>query len=251
MSDEHRLEEQALSQIAELGILGQLDNADAIAVDVRTDLGKIIQGQADSIAFAGEGLVFQQEIRVKSLDIQTDRLDINPFSALLGKIRLNRPVNTTTRIVMTERDLNQALNSAYVRNQLKPLMFDVSGQATLIRLEPPLELQLLPENRMKFSGSLVVEEGEQTRQSSFSAVLSPATQTQPVLLEAFQCSPGQGLPFELTFTFFKKIREILHQPYLQWEDIVLRVTGLDIQGDHLTIECDASIAQLPDSMEID
>lgn len=251
MSDEHRLEEQALSQIAEMGILGQLDNADAIAVDVRTDLGKIIQGQADSIALAGEGLVFQQEIRVESLDIQTDQLDINPLSALLGKIRLNHPVNTTTRIVMTEVDLNRALNSAYVCNKLKPLAFDVDGQSMLISLEPPLELHLLPESRMQFSGSLVVEAGEQTRQSQFSAVLSPSTQTQPVLLEAFQCLPGQGLPFELTFAFFKKIRELLHQPSLQWEDVVLRVTGLDVQGDRLTIECDASIAQLPDSMEVD
>lgn len=251
MSDDHRIEEQALSQIAELGILGQLDNADAIAVDVRTDLGKIIQGQADSIALTGEGLVFQQEIRVESLDVQTDHLDINPFSALLGKIRLNHPVNTTTRLVMTEADLNQALNSAYVRSKLKPLVFDIEGQSTLVRLEPPLELHLLPDNRMQFSGSLAIEETEQTRQSNFSAVLSPPTQAQPVLLEAFQCPPGQGLPFELTFAFFKKIRELLHQPSLQWEDMVLRVTGLDIQGDRLTIECDASISQIPDSMEVD
>jgi hypothetical protein len=65
MPYEPRLEEQALSGAAEITISTQLDEVENIDVDVRTNLLKMIQGQADSVSIAGEGLVMQKDIYQK------------------------------------------------------------------------------------------------------------------------------------------------------------------------------------------
>lgn len=78
MHDEPRLEEQALNMAAEIGISTQVDEAEKINVDVQTDLLKVIQGQADSVAIAGKGVVIQEDIRVQEMELQTDSIAINP-----------------------------------------------------------------------------------------------------------------------------------------------------------------------------
>ena len=104
MPDEPRLEEQALSEVAEKSISAQLDKVENLEVDVRTNLLKMVQGQADSVSIAGQGLVMQKDIRVDKLEVHTDKVAIDVLSAILGQIELNQPVDATARVVLTEQD---------------------------------------------------------------------------------------------------------------------------------------------------
>jgi hypothetical protein len=81
MPYEPRLEEQALSGAAEITISTQLDEVENIDVDVRTNLLKMIQGQADSVSIAGDGLVMQKDIRVHEMELHTNTIAINPLRA--------------------------------------------------------------------------------------------------------------------------------------------------------------------------
>jgi hypothetical protein len=109
MQDEQRLEEQAVSKVAEMQLSSQLDQAEKINLDVQTDLWKLIQGQADGVSFSGKGLVVRKDVRIEELVLQTDKIDINLFTAIFGEIELNKPVKSIARVVLKEADLRQCL----------------------------------------------------------------------------------------------------------------------------------------------
>ncbi|MEP0778273.1 DUF2993 domain-containing protein [Microcoleus sp. ZQ-A2] len=115
MPDEPRLEEQALSEAAEMAITAQLDEVENIDVEVHTDLLKMVQGQADSVSIAAQGVVMQKDIRVQEMEVQTDRIAIDLLRTIFGQVELEKPLDATARVVLTEQDLNRALDSDYIR----------------------------------------------------------------------------------------------------------------------------------------
>nr|WP_290224847.1 DUF2993 domain-containing protein [Trichocoleus desertorum] len=245
MSEEPRLEEQILAQLMEAGLASQLDAAEAIAVDVHTDLGKIVQGQANEVSVAGQGLVIEPNIRVQQLDVHTHGVKINPLSVLLGKVKLEHPVNTVMRVVMTEADLNQTLNSDAIHKYLSPWELDVEGEIVTVELQQPMEIRLLSGGKIQFAGNLLRREHHQEQRSQFSAVILPKTSDRPVLLEEFRCHPGQGLPFALTFAFFQKLKELLEVPYFEWQGIVCQIQHLEVQPGNLVLQLEAHVYQIP------
>ena len=67
MSNQPKIEEQVLSEIAKQGLFTQIETAENIEVDVKTDLLKVVQGNVDSVTVTGQGIVIQEEIRVEQL----------------------------------------------------------------------------------------------------------------------------------------------------------------------------------------
>lgn len=79
--------EQTLNQIAKVALSSQLDWADELDVRVKTDPGKLVQGQLDSFFVDGSGLVVRSDLRMESMagiDLKLDRLDVRP-----GKLDLH------------------------------------------------------------------------------------------------------------------------------------------------------------------
>ena len=76
--------EQLLSIAAEIGLISQVDNVEKINIDVRTNLIDMVQGQANSVSVAAEGLVMQEDIRVQEMEMQADKVSINPLNAVLA-----------------------------------------------------------------------------------------------------------------------------------------------------------------------
>ncbi|MCY7320796.1 MAG: DUF2993 domain-containing protein, partial [Phormidesmis sp. CAN_BIN36] len=89
MSDQPKLEEQALSEALKLGLSSQLNEAENIEVHIETDLLKMVQGKVNSVVVEGQGLTIQEDIRLESIELQTNQVSINPLSALLGNIKLD------------------------------------------------------------------------------------------------------------------------------------------------------------------
>ena len=245
MPDEPRLEEQALSLAVEKMLSSQLDEAEKIDVDVRTDLLEIVQGEADSVSVTGQGLVMQKDIRVQEMDLHTDSIAINPLSALFGQIQLNQSVDATARLVLTEPDINRALNSDYIRSKIPNLELNVFGQTAII--EPvQIELHLPGDGKMIFTAdTLLHDEIGKTKQIGFTAVMLVKTGEQPLLLEGFNCTPGQGISLELAIAFMQKVRELLNLPSYEIEGMALRVKDVDVQEGRLTLHTEAHVTQLP------
>lgn len=245
MPDEQRLEEQVLSQAVESQLNNQFEQSEDLDVQVHTDLLKAVQGQADSVAVAGKGVVVQPGVRIEAMELQTDLVSINPLSVLLGQVKLNQPVNTTARMVMTEADINQAMNSDYVRDKLSAITLNVEGQDVPLELQPPMSIDLQTPGKLGFNGTVLIHEPTGDRQVGFSAVICPPSPERPLTLEAFQCLPGQGLSLVFTIALLQKVQEILQSPYLEVEGMALRVKEMVIEAATLILQAEAHVYELP------
>ncbi|MEP0881604.1 DUF2993 domain-containing protein [Trichocoleus sp. ST-U3] len=245
MTDEPRLEEQALSQAVEMGLSSQMDSVENINVDVRTDLLKMAQGKANSVSVEGRGLAIQKDIRVQEMELHADNIAINLFDAIFGQIKLNHPLDATARVVLTEKDINRALNSDYIRSKFQSMELNADGQ--LVTLEPQeLEMHLPGEGKMEFSGKMLLHDVDKARQVGFAAVVRPRTSSTPILLEGFSCNPGQGISLELTIALMEKLGELANLPYFDLQGMAIRIKEMDVQEGSLTLYTEAYIKQIPD-----
>lgn len=245
MQDDPRLEEQALSGAAELGLTSQLDEAEKLDVDVRTDLLKVIQGQADSVSVVGQGLVMQKDIRVQEMELHIDAVDVNPLSAFFGQFELNHPSDAAARLVLTEPDINRALNSEYIRSKIPNLELNVEGKTAVIR-PLHLEVHIPTDGKVVFNAKVTLhDEIGQTEQIGFTATVLVQRGKHPLLMEGFSCTPDQGVSLELAIAFIKKLRELINLPYYELEGTSLRVNDVEVQTGRLTLLANAHVKQIP------
>jgi hypothetical protein len=245
MPEEPRLEEQAVSQAVELGINSQIEGADRLDVEVHTDLLKVVQGKADSVAVAGQGVTVQPGVRVEAMELHTDRISINPLSLLFGQVRLDQPIDTIAHLTFTEADLNRALNSDAVRAQLTPVSLNVEGASVSVEMQLPMTIDLQTPSKFGFSGTMRVHESTGDRSIRFQAVICPRTDEQPVLLESFQCEPGQGVSLPFTIALLKKGQELVQSPYLELAGMAVRVKKMTVEPGTLHLEGEAHVYQMP------
>ncbi|MEH1904702.1 MAG: DUF2993 domain-containing protein [Nostoc sp.] len=247
MPDEHRLEEKFLSQEAEKRISEKLDEAEKIDIDIQTDLLKIVQGQADGVSVAGQGLVIKEGIRIQEIKLQTDSIAINPFSALFGQIELNEAVNAIARIVLTEVDMNLALASDFVSSQMQNFDFDVDGE--IVSFEPQKIQVFLPgEGKIECRGRLLLKEKGNTRPFAYTAVLRPRTHSQPAMLESFNCTEGDGISIELVTALMQKAKELMNIPSFKWEEMAFKIKDIKVEKGSLILLVETQVKQIPSSI---
>lgn len=240
-----RPDEQVISQAIELGLSSQIETAEDLNVEVHTDLLKVAQGEADSVAIDGTGVVLQPDVRVQQMELKTDRLAINPLSVLLGQIKLKEPLNAQARMVLTSEDLNRAMNSDFVQSKMDSIELEVEGVTIPIEMQPPLAIDLSTPGKMSFSGTMLAHYPNGTRPTSFTAVCCPRQGNQPPLLESFVCVPDQGVTIPFTIALMQKAQELLKSPYLALEGMVLHIKELAIVDNSLILSGEALLAQIP------
>jgi hypothetical protein len=163
MSQQQGLGEQALNKAAEIGLSSQLDEVEKLDVNINTDPLKAIQGQVDEVAIAGEGMVMQKDLRVEKMDMQVDRVAINPLSAAMGKIELTQPTQGSARVVLTEADINRAFNSEYIQQQLQATKINVNGQQMTV-IPQQVDFHLPGEGKVALNASIRLQENNETKQ---------------------------------------------------------------------------------------
>jgi hypothetical protein len=114
-------------------------------------------------------VVIQKDIRVQEMELHTDKIDINPLSALFGQIELNKPVDATARLVLTEEDINRAFNSEFIRSKLQNIELNVEGKKAVIEPQQ-IKIQIPDSGKIEFfADTLLHNEIGATKQMSFIA----------------------------------------------------------------------------------
>lgn len=246
MSKENQpnLEGKVISAAVEMGLSSKLDSAENLDVDVETNLGEIIQGQANSVSVSGQGLVMQKDIRLQEMEIHTSRITVNPLSVLFGEVELSQPTDAAARIVFSEVDINRALTSDYVRRQMQNLQLDVDGQIVTIEAQK-MKIQLPDVNTIVFNGSTILREQEKTRSLDFQAVIHPGTIFEPLLIESFCCTPPPGISLQFALALMQKFKELVLSPYFDIDGTAMRVQKIELQKGKLTIYTTAKITGIP------
>ncbi len=75
---------------------------------------QIVKGRVDRIRIAGRGLFPVKDFRIDSLELETD-----PVAFRLRNGKLEKPLQAAFRIVLTEKDINQALRSPLITARLQ------------------------------------------------------------------------------------------------------------------------------------
>ncbi|WGV24028.1 LmeA family phospholipid-binding protein [Halotia branconii] len=243
MPDKQRLEEQLISQEAERRVSDQVDEAEQIDIDVQTDLLQVLRGHSDGVSVAGKGLVLKENIRIQEIKLQTDSISINPLSAIFGQVELNEPVNAIARVVMTQADINCALNSEFARSLSQKFQLDVDGESVSFELQN-IQLFLTSDRKIEFQVKVLIKESNNTQSLDVEGIVIPRTNSQPIKIESIKCNPESGLSIELIAAFLQKLKELVKLPYFTWEDIAFSVKQMEIQQENITIILEANVQQL-------
>ncbi|MGF1482386.1 MAG: DUF2993 domain-containing protein [Cyanophyceae cyanobacterium] len=238
------LGEEAISKAAEAAMSTQLDEKEGLDVDVHTDPGKVMQGELDAVEIDGDGLVMNKDLRTEELNIQTDRISINPFKAAFGEIELERPTAASARVVLKDSDLERAFNSDYIQDKFKDLKIDVDGQSTTVK---PKNVQFaLPGNgKIALSSDVDLVDMEATKHVGFSATPTMKEGGHQVTLENVQHHEGKYHSPELTNALIESAQELLDLRNFELEGMTLKFQQLDVQQGQITLQAKTRIEQFP------
>jgi hypothetical protein len=124
------------------------------------------QGKLDRVRIASRGVKIKPGIRIAEVDLETDQVALKLAKLKLDKLdsisdlrkSLIRPAMGAARIVFTEQDLNQALQSpeivAQLQSTLNRLIVSKAGSTNIGYKLSNLQLELLPTNHLEMGFSL-------------------------------------------------------------------------------------------------
>ncbi|MDX2242416.1 MAG: DUF2993 domain-containing protein [Leptolyngbyaceae cyanobacterium bins.302] len=241
--DEPGLGEKALSKVAEVGIASQLDDVEQLDVDVRTDPGKLLQGEVDSVTISAKGLVVQQDLRMETLEVNTDKVAINPLSVVFGNIELTQPTDAEAQIVITESDLNRAFSSDFIQDKLHDLPMQVEGKSVTVDVQQAI-VNLPGENQFVITANFLLKELGELKTLSATAIPKIQDDGYRISLEILSAE-GQGLTASLVTAILNQLTELLDLRNFNIPGISLRLHQLEAQKHRLVIHSTTRIEQIP------
>ncbi|PMB17985.1 DUF2993 domain-containing protein [Fischerella thermalis] len=155
--------EQMLNTVATQTIRHLFTKSESVEVFVRCHpSSKLLQGSIDSFTMKGRGLVIRRDFAAEEIFIETDAVAIDFSSVLSGKLRLRQPTQAIAQVVLTEDGINQAFKAELVTkrllNQSLPALTVFSGGKPVSFND--VQVELLPENRLRISAKADLNNGE-------------------------------------------------------------------------------------------
>ncbi|MBE9100126.1 LmeA family phospholipid-binding protein [Vacuolonema iberomarrocanum] len=230
-------------RLAEDALRQQLESADDI--DIRIDNApnyRLLQGRVQRVRVAGAGLVPLEGVRIAQLNLEAEGIAAEPGPLRRGTIDLSAPLEVAAQIVLTETDLNQALQSPTIINILEQASVGVPG-AEAVGIERyewvDPQVDLIEGDRLQLR--VILQERRNQRQlnivaeSGFALVNSRTVQlVQPVII-----IDGQTVPNELLQPLTRQTFDI---QTLIGDDFLVRLLQLEIEDNEMAI---AAWVQIP------
>ncbi|MBD2038929.1 DUF2993 domain-containing protein [Leptolyngbya sp. FACHB-321] len=125
-----------VDRVAQTTVRKQFESVEQL--EVRVDNApsyQLVQGKVDRIRVAGRGLFPAQDIRLEAFELETDPIQLDAARLRRGQPRLEKPLRAGVRLVLKQEDMNRALRSPIVLDQLKALGVNTLGQQTRQRAQ--------------------------------------------------------------------------------------------------------------------
>ncbi len=238
------LGEQALNKIAELALSSQLEDADSIEVKVKTTPEKLANGELESLLIEGEGLVIETDLRLQVLEIEMKAIAVEPLKALTGNIKLTQPTEGTARLILTETDLNRALNSLELRSKINVLDTYLSTGEVKLTV-PQKKCQLREDGTVAVEALVELQPSGETKEVAFTTTPKIAPGGRSVVLSDIQYEPGKEISEDLTQAFLDKAAKMLDLRNFEKKGLALRIHRLTVEAGQITLLAVADITQFP------
>jgi LmeA-like phospholipid-binding len=240
--DRPNLGDKALSKVVEIGIAIQLDEAEIIDVDIRTNPGKLMQGKLDSVTISGKGLVMRQDLRMEAIEVNIGKVGINPISAVFGNIELIHPTDAEALIVLTETDLNRAFKSDYIQAKLRGLKMMMNVQEIVVTIEQVI-INLPGDNKFVITINFLLADRAEKRKLSATAVPKIQEDGNRISLEILAIE-GQGLNLELVSVIVEQLTALLDMRNFNIPGLSLQLYRLEAPPGKLVIHSHAQVVQV-------
>ena len=238
--------EQAISKAAEVGLESQLDKAEDLDVNIRTNPMDLMQGEVESVSVKGEGLVMKKELRAEKIRIETGDIDINPIKAAMGNIELESPSEARMLVVLKEEDIQRAFDSDYVLQKLQNLEVVHQGEKTTANVKK-IQFQLPENDKVRLEADIELTEEDRQEQINFSAVPEVNSDGTKIDLNSIEYEREAEYNQEVAKAVIDSAEEILDLRNFELDEMSMRVRKLDVKAGKLTIEADTTIVDFPNA----
>ena len=148
-----------VDRIAENAVRSQFKKAEQLQVRIdNAPSYQLLQGRVQRVRIAGRGLQpKRQNIRIAVLELETDPISLDPRS-LRKRPKLKRPFQAGVRLVLTQKDINQALQSLQLIARLRKLRLNEIPNRSGVPLQRynfvDPRVEFLANNRLRFQVKL-------------------------------------------------------------------------------------------------
>ncbi|MEW6496944.1 MAG: DUF2993 domain-containing protein [Cyanobacteriota bacterium] len=238
------LGEQALAKMAQMALSNQLNEAEQLKILVKTDPGKLAQGELEWLEIDGKGLVMRESLRMQEMELKINDIAVCPIKALMGNIELTKPIEGTARIVVTQEDINYAFNSELLANQMRDLNIQADGKVVKMGIER-VTCQLLANGTVEIDADILLQQTGETQQVSFTTTPDISTDGRTVMLKEVQYVEGKELSPEITSILLQKAKAILNLRNFEMQGISLCIHQLEVTEGLLTLQAAANVTKFP------
>jgi LmeA-like phospholipid-binding len=248
-----------LDKIAQGKLASQVISVEQQAVRIDNQPNyQVAQGQIARVRIASRGVRLKPGVRIASLDVESDPLAVRlsqlKFTNLESlRASLVTPASGVVKLVLTEQDLNQALQSPEIQERLQKnlnrLIASQAGSTSISYQLSELQLKLRPKNRLQVSFKLsrpisrpranpgTSREKKSSRELAISLELTLKVVDGKVLrlLEPQGIVNGRPMSSRLLAGFATGIGDRLNLKTLEADGILARILQLEINEDDLQL----------------
>lgn len=228
-----------VDQVAEDAIRNQLEDVETLAVRVDNAPNyQFVQGKVDRVRIAGRGIYPKTGIRIAALEVETDAIAVDPGKLQQGQLELEQPLNAGVRLVLTQADINQALQSPQIAEQLRDLSLDFLGSPAqqLERYDfSNLQVEFLDNNRLRFQAVLQSQQSAQQIPIVIESGVQINSGRQLQLITPTATIDGNPLPSQLINLLIGGVSQGLDLANLEDAGITARVLEWSIDQSQLSL----------------
>ncbi|NEO89769.1 MAG: DUF2993 domain-containing protein [Moorea sp. SIO3G5] len=229
-----------LDKVIESNIRSQLSQVEQLQVRVNnTPNYQILPGKVDQVLIAGKGLWLTPDIRIGVLELETDPIDLD-----IEKVRkggkdslansLRQPLQAGVRLVLTESDINQALESPEVIELLSDLINVVISRGSRRYKLLNSQVDFLDDNRIYLQVTL--QQGDnQPLEIILNSGVGILTGKSIQLIEPKLSVDGNPLPPQLIKLFVGSLSQRLNLSNIEDEGITARILKFQLNPSELEL----------------
>lgn len=210
----------------------------AESLEVRVDnvpSHQLLEGRVDRVRIAGRGLYPLPDARIEVLDIETDPIDLEMGELRQGNLELQEPLQAAVHLVLTEEDIQTALQSETVVNQLEEWSEDIFGEGLegYDLVDPQVEF--LGDRRLRVE-VLLQSRSEDEAPIAIAAELGVVAEGAEVeIIDPEITIDEEPLPVELVNPVIRGLNEQLDLRLLEKDGITARLLEWDFNADELSV----------------
>lgn len=236
--------EKTINKIAEIAFKSQIKDAQHLRVKVKTDPNKLAKGILESLDIDGYGLTMQQNLLLEQMTISLKEIAVNPFKALMGNVQLTQPSYGQAYIVLTEKNIEMALDLDNLNRQLNQSKILLKNRHVTTRFRR-VDCRILDDGRVTVKAKLTILDTGSV--ASICLIFKPSicTQGQGIILEERKCTQGQEFSSILTDVLTQEAKKIFNLNHFVMDGISLNINNFSVEEGKLNLLAEAGITRLP------